>query len=143
MDITNRIKPEARRDTLAHDRQYFPRFRVLRVDKVEFAAFGADVIGHLALADAMRGGDDPALGSLTEDLAQTHDRYGNRRDDVGQHLPLSDRWRLISIANQLQCRSFRKGADDGSRFNVAWCVRRSPRRQVELSDGSSSNDRGS
>jgi hypothetical protein len=130
MDITNRIKPEARRDTLAHDRQYFPRFRVLSVDKVEFAAFGADVIGHLALADAMRGGDDPALGSLTEDLAQTHDRYGNRRDDVGQHLPLSDRWRLISIANQLHPTSLvwsksaagsRGNARDTTGHAKLWC----------------------
>jgi hypothetical protein len=33
---------------------------------------------------------DAALGGLSEDLGQTHDRHGARCNDVGQHLPGPD-----------------------------------------------------
>src|SRR5205814_5370716 len=48
------------------------------------AAFHRGEIGHLALVDAMRVDDDPALGGLAEDLDQAHDRQGTRSNDVGQ-----------------------------------------------------------
>ena len=66
-------------------------------------------IGHQALVDAMRIDDDPALGSLSEDLGQVHDWNGTRCDDVGQHLPGPDRRQLIDITNEQQRCLVRQG----------------------------------
>jgi hypothetical protein len=43
---------------------------------VEVAAFNRGEIGHQALVDAMCIDDNPALGSLSEDLGQAEDRHG-------------------------------------------------------------------
>jgi hypothetical protein len=67
---------------------------------VEVAAFNGGEIGHQALIDAMCVDDDPALGSLSEDLGQPHDRHGTRSNDIGQHLPGPNRGQLIDIADE-------------------------------------------
>ena len=106
------IEPEALRDALLHDRQQLshPLFWVRRIDEVEVAALDRGEIGHQALVDAMRVGDDPALGGLAENLGQAHHRHGTRGDDVGQHLPRPDRRQLIDIADEQQRRLVRQGA---------------------------------
>src|SRR5215469_8321884 len=43
--------------------------------KVKITGFGTAEIGHQSLVDAMGADDDPALGGLTEDLGQAHDRH--------------------------------------------------------------------
>jgi hypothetical protein len=58
--------------------------------------------------------DDSTLGGLAEDLGQTHDRHGTRRDDVRQHLHRPDRGELIDIANQQQRSSLRQGRQDSA-----------------------------
>ena len=60
----------------------------------------------------MRIDDDPALGSLPEDLGQAHHRHGSRLDDVGQHLPRPNRWQLIDIADEQQRRALRQSPKD-------------------------------
>ena len=100
----------------------FPLFRVRRVDEVKVAAINRAEIGHQALIDAMCIDDDPALGSLSEDLGQADDWHSTRCDDVGQNLPWPDRRKLIDIAdeqqrstlqkNALGCRRFRQRAAD-------------------------------
>ena len=87
-------------------------FRLRRIDEIEIARLGSGEIGHLPLVDAVRVGDDPALGGLAEDLGQPHDRHGSRCDDVGQNLPRPDRWQLIDIADQQQRRPLRQGTQD-------------------------------
>src|SRR6516225_10758668 len=92
LDVAYGIEPEALRDALPHDSQQLSDafFWVRRVDKIEVAAVSRRKLWHKALVDAMGIDDDPALGSLAEDLGQAHDRRGARRDDVGQHLPGPD-----------------------------------------------------
>src|SRR5215472_16895021 len=106
------IEPEALRDTLPHDSQPLSDafFWVRRVDKIEVAAVSRRKLWHKALVDAMGIDDDPALGSLAEDLGQAHDRRGTRCDDVGQHLPGPDRRQLIDVADEQQCGLVRQGA---------------------------------
>src|SRR6516165_2338120 len=84
LDVAYRVEPEALWDALLHDRQQLSHslFRVRRVDEVEVTAVGSGEIGHQAVVDAMRIDDDPALGSLPEDLGQAHHRHGPRSDDV-------------------------------------------------------------
>jgi len=62
---------------------HLPTFEVDR----ELAFLDRGEIRHPALVDAVRVGDDSALGGLPEDLGQTHDRHGTRGDGVGQYLP--------------------------------------------------------
>src|SRR5271155_4563118 len=71
LDVANGIEPEALWYTLPHDRQQLSHslFRVRRVDEVEVAAINRGEIGHQALVDAMCIDDNPALGSLSEDLS--------------------------------------------------------------------------
>ena len=67
------------------------RLRIVRWDKVEVAVpLGLGHIGNKALVDAMRAGDDPASGSLSEHLGQSDDRYRAGSDDVCQYLPRPD-----------------------------------------------------
>jgi hypothetical protein len=53
------------------------------------------------VVDPVRIDDNPALGSLTEDLGQAHDRHRSRRDDVAENLPRADRRQLIGDSNPL------------------------------------------
>ena len=64
-------------------------------------------LGHLALVDPVRVGDDPALGRLPEHLGQPDHRHRARGDDVGQHLPRPDRGQLVDVADQDQRRPWR------------------------------------
>ena len=82
-----------------------------RIHEIKVAALDSDEVRHLALVNAVRIGDYPALGGLAEDLSQPHDRHGTRGDDVGQHLPRSDRWQLIDIPNEQQRRPGRQRAE--------------------------------
>ncbi len=50
----------------------------------------------------MRAGDDPALRGLPEHLGQPHDGHRAGGDDVGQHLPRSDRGQLVDVADDQQ-----------------------------------------
>ena len=59
-------------------------------------------IGHEALVDPVRAGDDPALGGLAEDLGQPHDRHRAGGDDVGQDLTRADRGQLVDVADDQQ-----------------------------------------
>ena len=106
-------EPKTFRDPILYDRQELAHtlFGVRRIDEIEVAAFDRREIGHQALIDAVRVGDDAALGGLAEDLGQTHDRHGTRGDDVGQYLPRPDRRQLIDIANEQQRRPGRQGAE--------------------------------
>src|SRR5262249_54854893 len=85
LDIANGVEAEALRDALLHDRQQLPHsfLRVHRVDEVEVAAFDRGKVRHQAQIDTMRIDDDPALGGLSENFSQAHDRYGPRGDDIG------------------------------------------------------------
>ena len=60
--------------------------------------------GHHALIDAMGVDDDSARGGLPEHLGQSHYGHSARADDVGQHLPRSDGWQLVDIADDQQRR---------------------------------------
>src|ERR1700730_15513276 len=92
LDVAYRVEPEALRDPLLHDRHELahPLLGVDRIDEVEVASLDRGEIGHQALVDAVRVGDDAALGSLAEDLSQAHDRHGTGSDDVGKNLPRPD-----------------------------------------------------
>src|SRR5262249_28663823 len=78
MDIANGIEPETLRNALLHDRQQLPYslFRVRSVDEIEVAAFDMGEVRQQALIDAMSIDDDPALGGLSENFSQAHNRHG-------------------------------------------------------------------
>ena len=75
----------------------------IRLNKVEVAdsVRTGEIRDHSAV-DVVRGGDDAALGSLTEHLGEPDHRHGLGRDDVGQDLARSDRRQLIDVAHQQQ-----------------------------------------
>lgn len=56
-----------------------------------------------AAVDLVRGGDDPALGGLAENLGQSDHRDRTRLDDIGQDLTRADRWQLVDVADDQQC----------------------------------------
>jgi hypothetical protein len=47
------------------------------------------------------------LRRLPEHLGQSHDGHSARADDVGKHLPRSDGWQLVDIADDQQRRLVR------------------------------------
>jgi hypothetical protein len=87
-------------------------FRIRGVDEIEIAAFDRGEIGHQTLVDPVRIDDDPALGRLSEDLGQAHDRDRSRHDDVAENLPRADRRQLIDIADEQQRRTLRESPKD-------------------------------
>ena len=64
------------------------------------------------MVDPVRIDDDTALGGLSEDLGQAHDRHRSRRDDVTQNLPRAHRRQLIDIADEQQRRVLRQSPKD-------------------------------
>src|SRR5712692_3442393 len=72
LDVAYRVEPETFGDPVPHDRQQLPHplFCLRRIDEIEVADIGGVEIGHHTLVDTMRVGDNPALGSLPEDLGQ-------------------------------------------------------------------------
>ena len=116
LDVAYGVKPEALGDAFPHNRQDLthPLFRVRRIDEIEVSTFGKDEIGHQTLVDPVRIDDDPALGSLPEDLAQAHDRHRGRRDDIAENLPRAYRRQLIDITDEQQCRALRQSPKDRS-----------------------------
>jgi hypothetical protein len=74
---------------------------------VEIAARLLARLGHPALVDPVRVGDDPALDRLAEHLGQLHHRHGPAREEVGQHLTGSDRGQLVDVAHEEQRRPAR------------------------------------
>ena len=82
---------------------------ILGRNEVEVAVAGRRAeIGHRTLIDAMGVDDDPACSGLPEHLGQSHDGHSARADDVGQHLPRSDGWQLVDIADDQQRRVIRR-----------------------------------
>src|SRR5208337_1352951 len=74
-------------------------------NEVEIALSGRSAkTGHRALIDAMGVDNDSARGGLPEHLGQSHYGHSARADDVGQHLPRSDGWQLVDIADDEQRR---------------------------------------
>jgi hypothetical protein len=98
----------------SHDRQQLSDsfLRLCRIDEVEVSAFGRSEIGHQTLVDPVRIDDDPALGGLSKDLGQAHDRHRSRRDDVAENLPRAYRRQLIDIADEQQRRVIRQSPKD-------------------------------
>jgi hypothetical protein len=109
-------QPEAFRDPFPHNCQYLPHplFRVRRIDEIEIAAFDRGEIGHQTSVDPVRIHNDPALGSLSEDLGQAHDRHRSGRDDVAENLPRAYRRQLIDIADEKQRCVLGQGAEESS-----------------------------
>jgi hypothetical protein len=66
LNIAHWVEPKAFWDPLLHDRQQlaYTLLRVRRIDEIEVASFGTGEIGHQALIDAVRVGDDAALGAV-------------------------------------------------------------------------------
>jgi hypothetical protein len=56
-------------------------------------------IGDRALIDAIGTGDDATLRGLPKYLGEAHDRQCAGGDDVGEHLPGSDRRKPVDVAN--------------------------------------------
>ncbi len=110
LDVAYRVERDTFRDPVLHDRQQLPNtlFLVRRVDDVEIAYLDRREIGHQAMVDAVCIDNDPAFGSLPEDLGQAHDRQRSRRDDVAENLPRAHPRQLIDIANEQQCRALRQ-----------------------------------
>ena len=79
-----------------------PSSGLLAADEIEVAAGCVARLGHQALVDPVRVGDDPALGRLAEHLGQPDHRHRAARDDVGQHLARPDRGQLVDVADQEQ-----------------------------------------
>ena len=69
------MEPEPPGDAVAHELQQscYGRLGILGIDKVEVAmADGRAQVGQLALVDAVRHGDNAALGRLPKHSGQTH-----------------------------------------------------------------------
>ena len=50
----------------------------------------------------MRRGDDAAGGGVAKDFREARHRQAAALDQIGKHLPRSDRWQLIHIADEKQ-----------------------------------------
>jgi hypothetical protein len=64
------------------------------------------------VVDPVRIDDDPALGGLSKDLSQTHDRHRGGRDDIAENLPRAYPRQLIDIPDEQQRRALRQSPKD-------------------------------
>ena len=93
---------EALRYALAHELEDHIEspLRLAGFHKVVIAlALGPLEFRHLALVDAMRHGDDPALRRLPEHFRKPDNGYGAGSDEISEHLPRSHGRQLIDIAD--------------------------------------------
>ena len=105
LDVADGIEAEALGDAGLHqlDDPRHRGFGIVRLHEVEVAVtLGLREIGHRALVDPVRAGDDPALGGLPKDLDQPHHRDRARGDDVGQDLTRPDGGKLVDVADDQQ-----------------------------------------
>jgi hypothetical protein len=66
---------------------------------------GRREVGQRAAIDTVRGGDDPALRGLAEDVGEAGDRQPAAVDQVGEYLTGPDRGKLVDVADWRCCKS--------------------------------------
>ncbi len=112
LDVADGIETKALRNAFAHEFHDHVKsaFGFVCFHEVVIAlAVGLLESRHLALVDAVRHGDDPALRRLPEHFREPDNWDGARSNEIGKHLPWSDGRQLIDIADDQEHRMPRHG----------------------------------